>query len=211
MADDDLQSVGSGEHPGQLEISALAEFSDARQRNMLRRALKRLQLAAAPATRLRQILDELIPARADAEPLVRWPGVEARRYREYLYLQAELHAPASMQELIGMDHRLVDLGPLGRLQLVSGESPGINLKLLQAGLKVRLRKGGEEICPVGHECTHKLKKLLQQKGVVPWMRERIPLLYAGERIVAVADLWVAADAADPAGPGLVWTNHEPLF
>jgi len=211
MADDDLQSVGFDDHPGRIEIFRLAELPDARQRNMLRRALKRLRLAGAPATRLRQILDELLPARPDAEPLVHWPGVEVRRYREHIYLQEEFHAPESTEQVIGTDRRVVDLGPLGRLQLVSGKSPGIDPGLLQAGLRVRFRQGGEEICPVGHECTHKLKKLLQQKGVVPWMRSRIPLLYAGKRIIAVADLWIAADAAIPAGSGLEWTDHERLF
>jgi tRNA(Ile)-lysidine synthase len=31
---------------------------------------------------------------------------------------------------------------------------------------------------------------LQEYGVPPWWRKRLPLLYDGEKLVAVADLWV---------------------
>jgi tRNA(Ile)-lysidine synthase len=47
-----------------------------------------------------------------------------------------------------------------------------------------MRKGGEEIKPLGQTHTKKLKKLLQEKGIVPWMRERLPLIYSGEGMTA---------------------------
>jgi tRNA(Ile)-lysidine synthetase-like protein len=46
--------------------------------------------------------------------------------------------------------------------------------VLAGGLAIRMRKGGEEIKPLGQTHTKKLKKLLQEKGIVPWMRERLP-------------------------------------
>ena len=61
--------------------------------------------------------------------------------------------------------------------------------LCRAVLELRFRSGGEEIKPIGQAHTRKLKKLLQEEGVVPWMRDRLPLLYSGENLlVAVADL-----------------------
>ena len=38
------------------------------------------------------------------------------------------------------------------------------------------------------------------------MRERLPLLYAGDQLVAVGDLWLAADAV--AQPGVMIRWHE---
>ncbi|MCH8074090.1 MAG: tRNA lysidine(34) synthetase TilS, partial [Proteobacteria bacterium] len=87
---------------------------------------------------------------------------------------------------------------------------GINPELASAGLRVRYRQGGEEIRLAGHDCTHKLKKLLQQEGIVPWMRSRLPLLYSGGNLVAVADLWIAAECSHEAGYGVSWRHRSPL-
>ena len=81
---------------------------------------------------------------------------------------------------------------------------------LQRGLTVRYRSGGEEICPHGHNNRHKLKKLLQQHSVVPWMRGRVPLLYAGDKLVAVAGLWLANDAVAQPGSAVEWRNGPAL-
>lgn len=209
LADDDLLLLGQ---PRRLDIAALAEFSDARQRNVLRRALKRCGLGSAPATRLRQVIDELVPARVDAEPLVRWPGAEVRRYREFMYLLPALaDLPPQPGQTLGAGTRSVELGNLGRLRLQDGSATGIRADIIERGLEVRFRAGGEEIRPADHECTHKLKKLLQQKGIVPWMRDKIPLLYCGDRLVAVADLWVAADDADKSGLCVRWEGHPAIY
>ena len=209
LADDDLHLSEQG---GRLDIRALSALSDARQRNVLRRALRNAGLPSAPATRLRQILDELIPAKADAEPLVSWPGAEVRRYRNHIYLlpgPGEWAVP-SEQALVIAGNTL-DIGSLGQLRLKPDATPGIRADVVGEGLTVRFRTGGEEIRPVGHPCTHKLKKLLQQKGVVPWMRDKIPLLWSGSRLVAVGDLWIAAEVADKQGLGVEWRNHPPIF
>jgi len=212
LADDDLLACGFLPQAGRIEITALLGLSDARQRNMLRRALKRCALPAAPATRLQRIIEELVPAREDAQPLVRWPGVAVRRYRSGLYLQAESSVVSCAAEnLLGGQSFSLELGSLGSLRLVEGGLTGIRGALLSSGLEVRFRKGGEKIRPVGHSCTHKLKKLLQQKAVVPWMRDQVPLLYAGDTLVAVADLWLAAEAAEQGGKIIEWCNHPAIF
>lgn len=208
LADDDLLQLGDAQR---INIAALSKLSDARQRNVLRRALKRLGLSVAPATRLRQIIDELIPARADAEPRVHWPGAEARRYRDFIYLLPEFsdQRPAAVPALDNSE-RSIDLGRYGRLSLRAGPAVGIRQEVIERGLRVDFRRGGEEICPFDHARTHKLKKLLQQQGIVPWMRDRIPLLYSADRLVAVADLWVAADVADEKGLRVLWEDHPAI-
>ena len=59
-----------------------------------------------------------------------------------------------------------------------------------------------------------LKRWLQEAAILPWMRSRIPLLYRGAQLVAVGDLWLAAEthAADATERRwrVQWTGHPPL-
>ena len=75
---------------------------------------------------------------------------------------------------------------------------------------VRYREGGESIRAHGFGKTKKLKKLLQEQGIVPWMRDRVPLVFAGDELVAVADLWVAEEAAVPDGLVVLWHDKPAL-
>ena len=210
LADLDLENIGS---PDRLTISGLKSLSTSRQRNVLRRAIRCSGLPPAPATRLYQAVHELIPARQDAQPFVTWPGAELRRYRDYLYVLAQM--PAALNAAGGIllpTGEVLQLGAgMGTLSLNEGETSGIDPQLAEQGLQVRYRQGGEEIRLAGHDCTHKLKKLLQQEGVLPWMRSRLPLLYVNDRLVAVADLWVAADCVSTAGYAVSWHERPVIF
>jgi len=208
----DLTVVGASDTPDRLDIGRLSSISEARQRNVLRYALRIRGLPPPPATRLRQITGELIPAREDAQPLVAWPGAEIRRYRDKLYLLAE----GPKDENLGVtrltaDGRWLELGAgYGQMRLEAGVDGGINGEAVEKGLVLRFRKGGEEFCPAGRSNTHKLKKLLQEDGVVPWMRQRIPLLYSGDELVAVGDLWIASNVSNSNGFGVNWRNRPAL-
>ena len=96
------------------------------------------------------------------------------------------------------------------MRLEAGVDGGIDCEAVENGLALRFRQGGEEFCPAGRKRTHKLKKLLQEDGVVPWMRQRIPLLYSGACLVAVGDLWVAAEVSKSNGYGIRWRNRPAL-
>lgn len=199
--------------PDRLNIDLLKSVSEKRQRNLLRYAIRLCGLPPPPATRLRQITKELIPAKEDAQPLVAWPGVEVRRYRDNLYLLGDSPAEEELaRSNLTPDGSWLDLGVgSGQLRLEAGVDGGIDSGAVEDGLSLRFRKGGEEICPVGRMRTHKLKKLLQEDGVVPWMRQRIPLLYSGDNLVAVGDLWIASEASKSKGYGVNWRNRPALY
>jgi tRNA(Ile)-lysidine synthase len=212
LAQLDLKAIAAAATPDRLDIDALKALSEKRQRNLLRYAVRLCGLPPPPATRLRQITHELIPAREDAQPLVEWPGAEIRRYRDKLYLLGQ--SPAETELLtsnLTPDGDWLDLGAgSGQMRLEAGVDGGIDTETVEAGLSLRFRKGGEEICPVGRKRTRKLKKLLQEDGVVPWMRQRIPLLYSGDNLVAVGDLWIASEASKSKGYGVNWRNRPAL-
>lgn len=70
---------------------------------------------------------------------------------------------------------------------------GISLLRLQnAPVTLRLRCGGESLRPFPRAARRSLKHLLQEHKVPPWQRERLPLLYCGEELVAVVGVAVAA-------------------
>ena len=203
----DLENLGS--RPQRLPIDGLLALSAARQRNVIRFALRSLGLSTPTAMQLARVLDELIPAREDAQPLVKWPGAAVRRYRNAIYLLPEKLQAAPAAGPVGRSPLALGDG-LGVLRFEPDAKQGLSNALFERGLRLSFRQGGEEFRPLGHTHTRKLKKLLQEEGVVPWMRDRLPLLYAGDELVAVGDLWLAAHAASKPGVGVRWQDRPAL-
>lgn len=212
----DLEAAGGAARPA---AAALAALGAARQRNALRAAIDSAGLPSPTSRQLEVLRASLAVSRADACTEVRWPGAEARIYRGRLYLLAP-RAPASGA---GRGARVSATeaweGPEGRLALVPATAaapPEVVLPdvLAREGLELEFRAGGERFVPAGARHRRKLKQWFQEQGIVPWMRERIPLLYWRGRLVAVADLAVASDlpAASPGEPGwrVRWDGHPPL-
>jgi tRNA(Ile)-lysidine synthase len=207
LAEIDLETLGG--RAERLPIDGLQRLSTARQRNLLRYALRRLGLSTPTAMQLSRVQSEVIPAREDAQPLVTWPGASVRRYRNGLYLMPEKLLESA--ESINVSAAEVPLGVgLGVLQFVPGQGRGLSEALFDREVRVHFRKGGEEFRPEGQAHTRKLKKLLQQEGVVPWMRDRLPLVYAGDELIAVGDLWLSAAAVSEPGVAVRWKDRPAL-
>ncbi len=207
LAEMDLAALGS--RCDRLPIDALSALSAARQRNLIRYALRDLGLSTPTAIQLDRIQSELIPAREDAQPLVTWPGASVRRYRNGLYLLPQNLADAISSTSVSGAETELGVG-LGSLRFESDADTGLRSELVQQGLTIEPRRGGEEIQLQGQEHTRKLKKLLQEQGIVPWMRDRLPLLYCGGQLVAVGDLWIAADAVSSPGVRVHWHGRPAL-
>ncbi len=202
-------------------IARLCELDPARQRNALREAVRAAGLPMPHARQLEELRARLAVDRPDARTLVRWPGAEARTFRGRLYLLPQFDGPAPAGTA-SAGARLTAAepwsGPQGRLRLERGSGGGLPDAAAREGLEIRFRAGGERFRPAGSAHTRKLKAWLQEQGIVPWMRDRIPLLYWRGRLVAVADLALAAGLAEgPAAAGaeapvwrVRWEAHAPL-
>jgi tRNA(Ile)-lysidine synthase len=212
LAQRDSRGVVKRSH---IDLLALCRLPEPRQRNVVRHAC-RMQLGSAPAEgMLRETLRQLFEARADRAPLARWSGGEVRRYRNRMFLLA-----AGWDRDIREAHAVLrpgatlDLGSTrGRLRLAPCGSGGLAPQVAEAGLQVRFRTGGERLRPAGQMHHRDLKVLLQEQGVVPWMRGHLPLLFAGPNLVAVADLWIAAEyLATPGTTGFAvrWDRHPAM-
>ena len=210
LADMDLRVLGG--QADRLAVDGLRELTPQRQRNVIRHATRRLGLPLPGARHLQSILDDLLPARDDAQPLVSWPGAEVRRYRNELYFVTGNRAKTGAVDARPVTGNRVELGGgLGQLVLTPGASCGLSETVVQAGLELRFRQGGESFQPKGQAHTRKLKKLLQESAVVPWMRECLPLLFSEGQLVAVADLWIAEAASSQPGTAICWTGGPSLY
>jgi tRNA(Ile)-lysidine synthase len=200
-----------------LAVDGLQALAEPRAKNLLRHWLEKLQLPPPPSHKLEQVFTEMLPAGDDRNPCVSWEGAELRRYRQRLYaLPPLVDPPAGDYRLQPGAERTLGPGPgLGTLCLEPASGEGLRAAACPAeGFRLGFRTGGELCQPAGRTHHRPLKKWLQEYGVVPWMRERLPLIYAGEELAAVAGLFVcAAFAADQGEPGLriTWRSHPPLF
>ena len=66
-------------------------------------------------------------------------------------------------------------------------------------VEVCFRGGGERCKPVGRNGSNTLKKLFQEYGLEPWLRNRVPLIYIQNQLAAVGDLWVCEEFSVAAG------------
>jgi tRNA(Ile)-lysidine synthase len=189
---------------GRLTVTGLAALGPVRARNALRWSLGQAGLGVPDSVRLDEILRQLGAARADAVLRIALPGGEVRRYRDAVYLLpgAADRGGAFRARWPGRTRwPLPELGGVIRLQRSRGR--GLAQALCKAGvLEVRTRRGGERFRPDDARPRRPLKALLQEAGVPPWERERLPLLFCGGRLAWVPGLGVAAEMrARPGEPG----------
>jgi len=183
--------------PNTLTVATLQALPPARQRNVLRYWLKEIcQLPLPDTLHLARLRDELLCARADANPEVIWPGAEVRRYQEYLYAMPPLPAlPRDWSTHWDLAQPLSLPDGARQLEADTVRGAGLRADALLAGVEVRFRHGGESLQLPGRTHHHALKKLLQEWGVPPWLRERIPLIYVQGQLAQVVDYCICAPFA----------------
>jgi tRNA(Ile)-lysidine synthase len=191
---------------GRLSAAALARLPAARARNLLRWTIAEAGLAAPDTARLDEVLRQLVGARADAEVRIVLDGAQVRRYRDAVWLVPVQAAPPAGFRARWDGRRAWHLPELGgTLRFKRTTGVGLAARALDGRpVEVRLRAGGERFQPDAGRPRRMLKTLLQERGIPPWERERLPLLYCAGKLVAVPGIGVAAGAA--AAPGeRAWT------
>ena len=215
QANRDLSVCGAG---ACLDVSALRALTAERRANVLRYWL-RLRGLNAPSTRQLQGLErDMFSASDDRNPVTCWSGAEVHRYRGRLYGFAPL-APRTDEASAWSRESSFELAE-GALRLeitgpyVVDQAPCLSLARLPDQLTVRYRGGGEHLRIAGRLHRKPLKKILQETGVLPWWRDRLPLLFAGKQLVAVGDVFIAAEFAATVGEPaarIVWDGRPEIF
>jgi tRNA(Ile)-lysidine synthase len=161
-----------------LELQPLLALSPERQRNALRHFLAPLTLL--PDSDHWAGWTDLRDAAGDANPVWRLAGGELHRGAGRVWwLSGDwLKTPAQKSDWLNPEHALT-LPENGHVTF-SGVPP-------EGPLQVRYRQGGEvlDIPGRGHR---DLKRLLNELAIPAFIRPRLPLLYRGDALLAVANL-----------------------
>ncbi|WGV19038.1 tRNA lysidine(34) synthetase TilS [Pseudomonas putida] len=183
LAQDDLALAGAGAPlawPGlaSLDLATLVALSPARQRNALQYWLSRR--SRLPDTRHWAGWADLRDAAADARPV--WQLADGQLLRSHgriWWLSGDwLQLPTG--ELAWVDPGKPLLLPGNGWVRLAGAAP-------LGGLRIAYRQGGEVLDLPGRG-RRDLKRLLNELQVPFFLRPRLPLLYQGERLLAVANL-----------------------
>lgn len=176
---------------------------------VLRRWLRNVGLPEPTHFQVAELVRQLAEAGEDRQPCVRWPGVEVRRYRDLLHALPPLQFPPLDWSAEFSGHPLVLPAEIGTLQLVSTHA-NTPPPRLQEPVRVRFRRGGESLRLSGAAHSRELRDLLQEAGIPPWQRSRLPLILdADGSLLAVADLWISSSGAElfaDSGARLVWSS-----
>ncbi len=196
-----------------LQIPPLQQLTSVRQRLVLRHWLWE-ETGSWPSRRLLgRIESEVIAAGEDRQPLLRWQGREIRRYRESLYLCHPLPVlpPLPADGLVWRSEaggRLpVQVLPAnGTLRWYRVDAAGTQtggaktggMQMPSGDCRITYRTGGEQ-CTLAGRPQRSLKKVLHDAGVLPWLRDRTPLLWVDGRLAYVAQVGVCEGFQVPAG------------
>ncbi|ROP58450.1 tRNA(Ile)-lysidine synthase [Enterobacter sp. BIGb0383] len=184
---------------GALSIAPLMEKSAARRAALLRRWLANLGAAMPSREMLERLWHEVALTREDATPCLRLGTWEVRRYQQQLWwvnpLPGQSETVLNWQDIASP---LVLPGGLGQLRL----TPGGELRPPRDDEAVSIRfKAPGMLHIVGRNGGRKLKKIWQELGVAPWLRDTTPMLFYGETLIAAVGQFVTREgqAGDSAG------------
>ncbi|WP_051301999.1 tRNA lysidine(34) synthetase TilS [Sedimenticola selenatireducens] len=170
---------------GTLCVSLLNALPAGQLAALLRLWIGRSGYALPGSAILERIITEVLGSRLDGNPLVSWRGAEIRRYRDRLYLMSPLPSFDPCHSLVWRGESELSL-PAGLGTLRFQDNQGVAGVSPEPGrYRIRFRQGGETCRPLGRGINKKIKHLLQEAGVLPWMRERVPLLEVDGEIAEI--------------------------
>jgi len=195
LAEQDMEFLGINVNSETLPITELMSLSLARQRNLLRHYIERRQFTLPSTTVLQCVIDEVCLAAQDSEPLVSWSGVEVRRYQQQLYVMSPMQAHDVLQSVVvdGFDKTILIESQLIEWQKTNEK--GLKGDVLSHEVSLGFRQGGERIQLQGQRHHKSLKHLFQQWHIPPWQRDRIPLVFCDDKLIAVVGYGVSDEFA----------------
>lgn len=177
-----------GSLPGTLSVKQLLLHHPTEQRHVLRAWMKQKNFLLPSAVKMQQMRQTILLARMDKMPHVKWGNAEIRRYRDDLFLMKPLLEHDAKQIIPWDLSQPMERLSTGTLHASLTEGQGLRATIKQ--VTIQFRKGGERVRLSGRSHHYELKKAFQMWGVLPWLRDRIPLLYVDDVLVCVAGLWM---------------------
>ena len=204
----DLFNTGNDKY---IDSEKFIKLSDNRQRNLIRYIL-RMKNLQQPS--YKQLMDGTNALRyiikSNKNKYIKLPDADIHNYRKKIYVTSRI--PKKNIEFMNLfPNKTIHLDHgMGSISLNKSKDTGIDPRILQDGLKVSFRVGGEIIKPNGKKHHYKLKKLFQEYKIYPWMRGRIPLFFYENEIVSVGNLWIAEKFSKSNGYIIKWDQKPEL-
>ena len=196
-------------HDGALLIAGLRRLSRARARNLLRHFLASHGAVMPNTERLEEALRQALTAKADARVCIELGTFELRRFAGALHIVKAAARSAGFSRMWRGEHALTLPELNGVLTMTKGRDTGISLaKIESKPVTVRTRRGGERLKPDCRRPRRSLKNLLQEGGIAPWRRDRLPLLFCNGDLVWAPGVGIACKYQAQAGePSVIpgWT------
>ncbi|NNJ91390.1 MAG: tRNA lysidine(34) synthetase TilS [Gammaproteobacteria bacterium] len=181
-----FDSIGAYKHS--LSISKLREFPEARRHALVRAWVEENDFPLPDRNTTRTICSDFINLRQDAQPLLNWSYVQLYRFDDYLYLigSSLLDQIDSVKPSVNSLRRgKIELPyPCGKLRVEL--LPGVSDERL-ADAEVCFRQQGQTVNLKNRRGSRKLKKLLQEWHVPPWMRNFVPIIHVNGQCQTIAD------------------------
>lgn len=174
-----------GSKPNTLSVKKLLQLTEVRQRQTIRFWLRSRNFSIPSTIKMQHIINDVLYAAEDKLPHVKWGNCELRRYRDDVYVMACLSVFSSTDIFSWDLTKPLVLPGVGELQVTGS--------MLTEAVTVRFRHGGEECQLAGRSHHHSLKKLFQTWGVPPWQRNRIPLVFLNDKLIAAVGFFVTAE------------------
>lgn len=212
LAELDWQRCMHNDERGGVALAGLLALDDVRVVNALRGVLQRAGAQAPARAQIRECARQLRNSAA-AALLFPFDDVALGRYRGRLWQVATAPAPSSPRIWQG---EAVLPWPGGEIAFVSVRGQGLSRAALGVlPLELGVRRAGLALRLAVGQPRRSFKNLVQEAGLPPWLRERLPVLYAGSEAVWIGGVGMAAEwrcPPDAEGVLPVWravgTNGE---
>jgi tRNA(Ile)-lysidine synthase len=177
---------------GSLDLAPMMAMSASRRGALLRRWLAGAGARMPAKDQLERLWTEVALSRPDAEPRFQLADRQVRRFRQRLYILplwpslkeliipwTETSRPLTLPNGLGCLQR----APSGAAVRAAGEDEKITVRFAAAGtLHIVGRRHGRQI-----------KKLWQELGIAPWLRERTPMLFYNEVLIAAPGIFTTRE------------------
>lgn len=176
-----------------LRLDQLRLLSARRQRNAVQFWVKSISKQALSQQQLQQFEAQFLNTREDAEPKLIFGNYQLRYFQGNVFLlptyqcvvqehislkiNKKIHLPDQLGCVVLQDtqHGTSDLG-------VRVKAPNAN-----ANIRVQFESQGLKIQLPKRQHSTKLKQWFKDKQIPPWQRQRIPLLFFNDELVAIGD------------------------
>lgn len=174
-----------------LDADSWLALPEALRAETLHLWLRRRGLSTPGDRPYRELETQASTAAEDALPTVAWPGSEVHIWDGRLHAMPSIAKPPENWRTDWNGAPLALPADCGSLVLETTGAGSTDSVRVEPPLTVRFRRGGEHIKPAGDTHTRELRDLFQQVRMPPWLRERCPLVYEHDELIAVADLWIS--------------------